>query len=350
VLVLVEGVDGAGKTTFARALADAVRDAGEQVVAGFKRHVPDRSPMEEYELDAQWYVPGAGTSAVYDRWHWSEEAYGPVLRDGSAFEPWAWWHVEAALQARGAVVAWLTAPTDALRARLSARGDDLVTAELLPRLQSMYDLVSGASALSQVRVDVEDEGLDAALGRVLIAAAAAEDDAVPLVRHETYVGPPRPGRLLLGERRLDGHVFQGAFASTSGQYLLRALYEAEGLDGTLGLANALEEDVEALWEDLGRPPTVALGRHARLVLEAAGVPHGAVPHPQYVRRFHHGQAETYARDIDAAAREGESRLGGYRELAAAWRRCVHGRGSASRCGPCEIETPGRRTWQEEERT
>jgi len=150
-----------------------------------------------------------------------------------------------------------------------------------------------------VRSDHDED----ALSRVLSTGRAAEDVAAPLAAFPSYVGPPHPDDLLLGERRL-APVYRGAFASTSGRYLLRALGDVDPPPPDLGLANALEEDVPALLEVLGYPRVCALGRQAQRSLQAAGVTHGAVPHPQYRRRFHH-------------AADGEYRDAIYRALAGA---------------------------------
>src|SRR5947209_5075228 len=139
-------------------------------------------------------------------------------------------------------------------------------------------------------------------------AVLAGEDACDLPRTATYVGPCSPELLLVGERRGTGPARRDnlpAFVprpATSSHYLLTALERAD-VPPTYGLVNALEDDVAPLWHVLGHPPVVALGITAHHELERRRVPHGYVPHPQYVRRFHNKRSEDYARMILTAAAE-----------------------------------------------
>jgi hypothetical protein len=100
------------------------------------------------------------------------------------------------------------------------------------------------------------------------------------------------------------------YPGTSGHYLL-SLLDPNG-SCRVGLANACDvDDPIALWKTLDEPRVVALGRMASMKLTWAGVPHGTVPHPQYVRRFHHATGHLYAVLIRDVARSGED--------AASWR-------------------------------
>jgi hypothetical protein len=65
----------------------------------------------------------------------------------------------------------------------------------------------------------------------------------------------------------------------------------------IGLFNACEydsgDDLYEAWGHLCRPKLIALGEHAHAALARVMIPHGAVPHPQFVRRFHHGSNAEY---------------------------------------------------------
>jgi hypothetical protein len=81
------------------------------------------------------------------------------------------------------------------------------------------------------------------------------------------------------------------YEASSGSYLLKAV-DSAGLFGMthIGLYNACEytsgDDLYEAWRELGSPALVALGEHAHGTLSRVMIPHGAVPHPQFVRRFH----------------------------------------------------------------
>jgi hypothetical protein len=75
----------------------------------------------------------------------------------------------------------------------------------------------------------------------------------------------------------------------------------------IGIMNACDaDDVErAVRTTLVPPRVVALGANASEALHKLGIAHGAVPHPQYVRRFHYWAGDLYARAIAQATIGGD---------------------------------------------
>jgi hypothetical protein len=69
----------------------------------------------------------------------------------------------------------------------------------------------------------------------------------------------------------------------------------------IGLANANDvDDIRKLYDILGHPKVIALGRNAAGSLHHEEIPHAVVPHPQFVRRFYHREAAAYGRMLWAA--------------------------------------------------
>jgi hypothetical protein len=126
----------------------------------------------------------------------------------------------------------------------------------------------------------------------------------------TYIGNIFPSLVLIGDRtnvkwRHDPGT-QAAFVpykGTSGHFLLLTLAPLYPQQ-RLAIVNINEGDVseELLILMLERDTSVvALGEHASNTLRLLGVEHGIVPHPQYVRRFHHHRMMDYgAAILDAA--------------------------------------------------
>jgi thymidylate kinase len=299
--IILEGADGTGKSTFASLLRERL---GQDTVMLHKGPI-QKDPIDEYTVDIQWYRPCRQIDVIADRWHWGEEVYGPKYRDGSEFTRETFWHVEKTLMARGAVVGYLTGNPAEIASRLQQRGDDMVNSKDVSDLISRYYDVACDSLLPWFPyVDPTEEDADDLIQRANIA----QFTAAALNLFTTYVGSVSPRYLILGDRRNGPppYLHDAAFTPatmTSGRFLLESLH-----DDTLresGIANACEENVRELWETLGRPLTVALGMYAAQACTDAGIAFGSVPHPQFVRRFHHSAKFEYGTVIRNALMTGK---------------------------------------------
>lgn len=285
-LIIIEGCDGAGKTTLVQRLVEEIGEA----CTVEHRGVPQMHPLVEYESALEQYVPGIAPHVLCDRWHWGEAIYGPLYRGRSMLGPAGLRHVDLFLQSRGALQVFIDAPADVLRKRLGQRGEDCLHDDDVDRVVAAYRKVYGYFDDHVLRLTHDD----VSPRRVIDLALQRSRQAVMI---PTYVGPRFPDVLYLGDRRepLGKYQHVSAFvpyADTSGAFLLEALGEA-GAPYRYGLANALEIDVAAAYETLGRPTVVALGATAHFRCNQAGVPHRHAPHPQFVRRFQHNQRRKY---------------------------------------------------------
>lgn len=294
-LIVIEGVDGAGKTTLAEALVEVLKD--HKPTKLLHRGPLEFDPLVEYELDLDDYRPAFGQHVVCDRWHWGEDIYGPLYRAGSRLTPAIRTHVELFLQSRGAVFLLMCQSRTEIHRRLDERGETFLRDEHRNDVIESYYVMAASSLIKTTAVNTSAPEI---VQLIVHDAWRQEQDASALNVFPTYVGPRRPAYLLLGERRnplkSGGHLAAFVpYGGTSGAYLLE--HVPADVRQSLGLANAMEEDVHALWCTLEHPRVVTLGREAHERCNLADVPHGAVPHPQYVRRFHNAHGEEYGRVI-----------------------------------------------------
>lgn len=313
-LIIVEGPDGAGKTTFVERLRDRIeyhhRGA---VVETFHARPPKNHPLDEYERPLLGYRQWCGRHIICDRWHWGESVYPHVLRRPTQYDLPVRRHVELFLRSRGAVVAYLNTPWEMASARIAVRGDDYIHPSQLRWLKHEYDNVARRTLLPVRKVppDFNTDDIDS----VIDTAQYSERLTRCLNAFTTYVGSTDPEVLLLGDIRHElrrGHrpdpgfddrqpAF-GPLPATSGYYLLKHLRTIR----RLGLANACDVDNwERLWRTLGQPRVVTLGVEATRRVDRMDF--GTAPHPQYVRRFHHAHGAEYARVIERA-KEGKRLL------------------------------------------
>ncbi len=300
---VIEGADGTGKSTLAGELKGRIEETLRGPVLIMHRGPLKRDPFDEYETDALDYRPTAALQAdrqhlIADRWHWGELVYGPLYRGGSKLTKAGFRHVELFLRSRGAVPILCNVETETVRARLYARGEEFLRPEHLERVQREFMEIALERSLLAPSMYPSGNGMDLLKRGVILQEHTARLQDFP-----QYIGDPKPRVLLLGEARVDPTdpnplPFVPRSASSSGEYLLTHL--PEQLYRSCGIANALEVKVPQLWAALGYPPVVALGGVAEAACRL--LPHSTVPHPQWVRRFHHHEGERYGDLLLRAAR------------------------------------------------
>ncbi len=292
-LIILEGVDCAGKTTLANQLAEEL--GGAQIL---HRGPPEQHPLIEYEKALDWYRPGGVSNhAICDRWHLGADVYGPLMRDDPGLEPEVRWHIEAYLRSRGGMLVLVEPPSpEVMLERMHTRGEDYVNdaqaLHCLGAFRGVYDLSHLTKTVYNGTVPIS---------LLLDVANSLEETATELTPFPSYVGPPLPRVLLLGDRRntfsneRDGDAAFMPYNATSGKWLLDALGDVDDV----GVANACEigRDLPRLIEALGLPKIVTMGTAAAGQCDTVGLEHTHVFHPQYMRRFHHGDSEAYGKDL-----------------------------------------------------
>jgi thymidylate kinase len=135
--IIVEGPDGAGKSTFVDQLQRQLWREERGCVLINPKAAPHLGQPREYADCLSFYQPGGDIDLILDRCWRSEAVYGPryrkVLPDWETLD-----YLDRWAQARGAVYVQLDAPDEVLIQRVANRGDDLIKVEDLPRLAHDY--------------------------------------------------------------------------------------------------------------------------------------------------------------------------------------------------------------------
>lgn len=309
-LIIVEGPDGAGKTTLVEAIRKHVENNFVDPVEVLHKGPPVSHPLDEYVRPLQDYRPAQDKHIICDRWHWGEAIYPDVFNRSTQLDRGVWLWTEMFLRSRGAVVVYPYVSAATLTERVTERGDDLVDVSMLPRIWAAYNSTRFKSALPVYMFSQRDAAdLDKQLNSIFALAQDNAARASVLNDLWTYVGPARPDFLLVGDtrsRRGRQSPITGAFGprpGTSGHFLLNALSGPRTVN--VGLINANDvDDVYSAYVKLGEPPVVTLGRAASKALDGDGpnvtIEHSSVPHPQFIRRFYSKHATEYGAIIDSA--------------------------------------------------
>lgn len=318
-LILIEGPDETGKTTLAKEISKAYG------LPYVHRGPPTLPPLEEYG-EGLWGIGEIRHGlprGVIDRWHLGQVVYPQLYPEGRTplGDVERLW-IDLVLLAAGAFCVGTYGMVDKIEQRiertnvLAAAGKGGVPSYLqhedVERCLLLFQDVYRTTLLDVALHDIDRRAiLDADA-----VAPHAQDLATraALLAEFNVVGEPyAPNVLLVGEQ-VNTPWTNLPFApesGSSGRYLLEALLMIWGrtdLARTL-LVNALDRDghpqnLLRLYRLAGQPRVVALGNAASEVLSDAGVLHGVVPHPQYVRRFHHQTKREYAWALAVAALNG----------------------------------------------
>lgn len=310
-LILLEGPDGAGKSTLAAAIAKKLEASEPTALVQLMTSGPPRfHPLVEYEARLFDYRPLEGRHVIADRWHLGEVIYPKILGRESRYTPAMLWHTELFLQSRGALLVHVTTTdVETLEHRVGVRGDDLIKVQQLGEIMTTYwDAVNDSILHKRHFVTSDTHTVDDKMHDVdalIRTARVIERQYDPLGHFTRYIGSMRPDLLLLGDKIDEqtrgieyGPPAFMPYPSTSGHYLLTALLSRKSKldDWQIGIGNACDnDDPRALWITLGRPDTVMLGREAWGHVNFPILRH--VDHPQYVRRFKHRYASEYADHI-----------------------------------------------------
>lgn len=307
VVVAIEGPDCSGKSTFIEQL-NHVLDLTRVPRVNLKFGPPepyDLDPFVEYEQQLDLYDDGDNV-VICDRLHWGERIYGPLLRGADRLGTAGWRHVELSLAARCSLVVFINTESSALVRCLERRGDQLVSVEQVPFIEAGYRWCLDHTALPVLSLRHLDDTATLAVHATLEYLRELYPFTREQVLGQSYSGSLLPDLLLFGEKRggqFPHHGDRHAFVprnSGSGRWLLEAL--PEDLWHHVGIANACDQDNPTdLWEDLNKPPVIALGRKAHEALDQVDVPHATVPHPQYIRRFWYSRLGEYGKLITEAA-------------------------------------------------
>jgi len=132
-IIIYEGADGVGKTTAVSLTVEALHADGGTAV--LHRGPPKVHPLLEYTLDIEIHtLADPDMHIVCDRWHWGELVYGPLFRGKTSFTTQSFAAVNEYLWQLGALVCLIDDQEQAVRARITERGDD---AHVLPHLESV---------------------------------------------------------------------------------------------------------------------------------------------------------------------------------------------------------------------
>lgn len=279
-LFIIEGPDGAGKTTLAR-----------QLCRDFKADYhhegpPPRGVSLLHHYGSQ--LASAYKPTVFDRFHVGELVYGPILRGQSGLSNQDMVLMQRLVNGRGATVIICLPP-------LEVTVQNLHKKELLDQMQLKlaYDHWTRLTAPGHPFVTYDYTTQEKLLPRIL---------AEPYRLHWDAIGAPGARFLFVGER-VNGDLDVPFFSTQSSSAFLNDALAAAGYqEHEIAFTNAFDKegharDLIGILEPLSPDyHVIALGEHAKNLCAATfenPMRWSSVPHPSFWRRFRYRRSEEY---------------------------------------------------------
>jgi len=292
--IVVEGPDGTGKTTLARALEKR----------GFEyRHegVPAEG-VNIFEYYTQCVLNARGANVVFDRLHLGEMAYGPVMRTGSKISVEQMKLLNRLLFSLGMKFVFCDTDDAAIEENWKKRQ----AREYVDNTERLRKVASNFRTLFAEFFTLRDV-VYFDYRTSLLPQHLEEKHPFPEVLCSRkcwpgVIGSPRARFLLVGERA-DGKDSCGAdlaFYSDqkSSHFLNECLWEAGYQEEELAFANimtmdATYNDIRAIYRNNPAQTIIALGKVASNRCHNLGVPRLEIPHPAFFKRFKSKSRDKY---------------------------------------------------------
>lgn len=315
--IVIEGTDASGKTSLIEAINNEIQSRFplygpvQQFHKGRPEEETRRWVLREYATSIE-SIDWTTNHAIADRWHWGEVTYAPLKRphtndDGYGLlgkSGWRW--VELFLLSRGVASFWLDQPLEVITQRLSARGDDFVRASELAEIYDNYNVAATLSCIvERLRPDPDSINEIPELAKHIVRVAIGTAIGAQHINsvYPEYIGSPSAKYLIVGDQRnivekygVETNLPFMPVDGNSGEFLLKALPDMFWKQVGIVNVNDMNGSFLDLWVTLGMPRIVALGRNAARGIEKSGIDNDkfvTLPHPQWVRRFHHKDREEY---------------------------------------------------------
>jgi hypothetical protein len=294
--IIIEGADKTGKTTLANAI---VKKFGCKYVHFGK---PKKRAATEYAE----YLLSTNENQVCDRFHLGELVYGPIFRGGAAIDDVEFATIERLLRLKQAILIQTTTDVTLANSRLAVSTQDeaVDSKQNQVAIRGFKQVIKRSNLQHIIKYDGSNyDNLNQLLSKLVVLKYSVERDQALIQNFCTGIGTPSGKKIVLVGESVNKNItwlnlpFDKGFSS---QFLLDSLKAANVPEHLVYVCNAdklTSHELELLTHD--KTLFITLGNKANTRLNHFDIPHSALPHPQYVKRFQWKNKDQYVKDIAA---------------------------------------------------
>ena len=265
-LIILEGVDGVGKSWLADQLA---------IKHGIHTRMHHSGPLREDPMIAyEWFLrdydrDDLKTLWILDQWHVSEMIYGPLYRRASLLTEPAVKHIEMFLSALGALKIIVSEPPRTIEDRLMERGERTVQSNHVGLVWDFFNehaKAYGWRTISSTKPNPQT---------LIKWAKDAQMNAFKIAHLHSYVGSLNPQFLVLSSNRSWPHgtpSFNAALTPVRSVPRNMAIMEALLPYDDFGILSQDGDQIKEVWPLLGNPPVIATDPEAKAACVIAKIP------------------------------------------------------------------------------
>lgn len=286
-IICLDGVDGAGKSTLADALAHQIKlRFPDDVVIKLHASQPKSDAYNEYFVPFENYIPGGGVHYILDRWFLGEDIYGPLYRGKSLFSAAMFRWTDLALASIGFRLWNVTAPLGVIQKRLDIRGEDFLLPEHVAQVHKAY--LTKTKNMATFSKNIEPLENDSELVDVMIKDAIyAENMAIDYLESPVnYLGPTfvMPRTVLVVDNTKENHMFS-PLLSLDAEYIYSSLPQDMTSSFAVISVNNVSKLKEFLEDYAGSANVVAFSKYAKAKLKHIDVKFGDLDIPTPTHQY-----------------------------------------------------------------
>lgn len=289
-LIILEGVDGAGKSTLASAIEKEIKKTQpDDTVEYIHASQIKGTVYEEYVEPLVDYTPSRGRHIIIDRWHVGERIYGPLYRNSSGYDnsggSYEW--IELFLGSKGARLWNVTQTLETLQERLAARGEDYLEERHVDFVREQFSVLSKQSAIFASEVSPNETTLSVIAEHIVVDAAYADFRAASLQGYgiKSYVGRTfdDPQTILVVDNKAKNIGFNPE-KSEEARILLDTL-RPDFIQNLAVVSSVSQSALAELLERLSMTGVLAYSETVSARLTASGINHIKIDEPSTDRMY-----------------------------------------------------------------